>query len=36
VIKYISTNKAIDDPLTKPILRDAFKTPMLSLGFRRV
>ena len=36
VIKYIPTNKIIVDPLTKPILKDAFKTHRLSLGVRRV
>ena len=35
-IKYISTNKMIADPLTKPIPRDTFKSYMLSLGLRRV
>ena len=35
-IKYISTNKMIVDPLTKPISRDVFKSHMLSLGLRRV
>ena len=36
VIKYISTNKMITNPLTKPIPRDAFKSHMLSLGLHRV
>ena len=31
-IKYISTNKMIDDPLIKLILKDAFKAHSLSLG----
>ena len=35
-IKYISTNKMIANPLSKPIPRDAFKYHMLSLGLRRV
>ena len=36
VIKYISTNKMIGDPLNKPTLKDAFKTHMISLGLHRV
>ena len=36
VIKYISTNKMIVDPLTKPIPRYMFKSHMLSLRLRGV
>jgi len=36
VIKYISTYKMIIDLLTKPILRDVFKTQMMSRGLCRV
>jgi len=35
-IKYIPTNKMIDDLLIKLILRDAFKAYALSLRLRRV
>jgi len=34
-IKYIPTNKMIADPLTKPILGDAFKAHSWSLGLRK-
>jgi len=36
VMKYISTNKMITNPLTKPIPRDAFKYYMLSLGLCKI
>jgi len=36
VIKYISTNKMMVDTLTKSILRDAFRSHMLSLELRKV
>ena len=36
IIKYISTNKMIADPLPKPIPRDAFKAHVLSLELLRV
>jgi len=36
VLKYLSTNKMIVDPLTKPTTRDVFKTHMMSLGLRIV
>jgi len=36
VVKYLSTNKMIADPLTKPTPRDMFKTHMMSLGLHRV
>ena len=36
VVKYLSTNKMIADPLTKPTPRDVFKTHMMSLGLHRV
>ena len=36
VIKYMSSNKMIADPLTKPNPRDVFKSHILSLGLRRV
>ena len=36
IIKYLSTNKMIADPLTKPTPKDVFKTHMMSLGLRRV
>ena len=35
VIKYISTSMMVADPLTKPILRDAFKAHVMSLGLHR-
>jgi len=35
-IKYISTNKMIADPFTKPIPRETIKSHMLSLGLRKV
>ncbi|XP_074271684.1 secreted RxLR effector protein 161-like [Silene latifolia] len=34
-IKYISTNKMIADPLTKPIARDVFRAHVRSLGLER-
>lgn len=35
-IKYISTNKKIDYPLTKSIPRDVFSAHMMNLGLHRV
>jgi len=35
VIKYISTNRIMAEPLTKRIPRDAFKVHVASLGLRR-
>jgi len=34
-IKYVSISRMIADPLIKPILRDAFKAYVMSLGLRR-
>ena len=35
VIKYISTNRMIAPPLTKPIPRDALEAHVMSLGLRK-
>jgi len=36
VVKFLSINNMIADPLTKPTSRDVFKTHMMSLGLRGV
>ena len=36
VLKYISTNNMMTDPLTKPITRDAFIRHVKSLGLCRM